>query len=277
MDPEIEVQLDLPESVPAVLIETNQIELALLNLVVNGRDAMTEGGLLTIAVDQAEATSGNPPQGTYVRLSVVDTGYGMSRETLRKATEPFFSTKELGKGTGLGLSMVHGLALQLGGALRLVSQEGRGTRAELWLPTTTDLVKERAETAVQIVENIPSMTILIVDDDALIAMSTVDMLEDLGHEVLEANSGERALELLRENDRVELMITDYSMPKMNGMELATSARELRPDLPILLATGYAELPPGPAIDLPRIDKPYHQERLAAGIAMAMHLRGPRAA
>ena len=122
------------------------------------------------------------------------------------------------------------------------------------------------------VEHIPTMTVLIVDDDALISMSTVDMLEDLGHEVLEAHSGKRALEILRDVERVDLMITDYAMPKMNGMELATIARELRPDLPILLATGYAELPSGPAIDLPRIDKPYHQERLAAGIAMAVQTR-----
>ena len=133
----IEVRMDLPRSVPAALIEANQIELALLNLVVNGRDAMPDGGVLTIAVDQVEGTIGDLPQGLYVRLSVIDTGHGMSEETLRKATDPFFSTKELGKGTGLGLSMVHGLALQLGGVLRLTSEEGRGTRAELWLPTTT--------------------------------------------------------------------------------------------------------------------------------------------
>jgi CheY-like chemotaxis protein len=230
---------------------------------------MPDGGVLKISVDKVEGTIADLPPGEYVRLSVLDTGRGMSEETRRKATEPFFSTKELGKGTGLGLSMVHGLALQLGGVLRLISEEGRGTRAELWLPPTTDIAQVRVEIAAQGVEDTPAMTILIVDDDALISMSTVDMLEDLGHEVLEAHSGKRALEILREVERVDLMITDYSMPKMNGMELATSARELRPDLPILLATGYADLPSGPAIDLPRIDKPYHQERLAAGIAVAV--------
>ena len=271
----IEVRMDLPPSLPAALIEANQIELAVLNLVVNGRDAMPDGGVLTISLDQVEGTIADLPPGQYVRLSVIDTGHGMSEETLRKATDPFFSTKELGKGTGLGLSMVHGLALQLGGVLRLTSEEGRGTRAELWLPTTTAIAQERVEIAAPNVEDIPTMTILIVDDDALISMSTVDMLEDLGHEVLEAHSGKRALEILREVERVDLMITDYSMPKMNGMELATTARELRPDLPILLATGYAELPSGPAIDLPRIDKPYHQERLAAGIAMAVQTRRRR--
>ena len=265
----IEVRIDLPQTLPAALIEANQIELAILNLVVNARDAMPDGGLLTITVEQVEASIGELPHGPYLRLSVTDTGHGMSRETLEKATDPFFSTKELGKGTGLGLSMVHGLAMQLGGALQLTSTEGCGTRAELWLPTTTAIAQPPDETSTQDVENLPSMKILVVDDDALISMSTVDMLEDLGHEVLEANSGMRAMEILRDGERVDLMITDYSMPKMNGIELATSARELRPDLPILLATGYAELPSRPAIDLPRIDKPYHQERLAAGIAMAV--------
>ena len=227
----IEVKMDLPPSLPAALIEANQIELAVLNLVVNGRDAMPDGGVLTISLDQVEGTIADLPPGQYVRLSVIDTGHGMSEETLGKATDPFFSTKELGKGTGLGLSMVHGLALQLGGVLRLTSEEGRGTRAELWLPTTTAIAQERVEIATQNVEDIPTMTILIVDDDALISMSTVDMLEDLGHEVLEAHSGKRALEILRDVERVDLMITDYSMPKMNGMELASTARELRPDLP----------------------------------------------
>jgi signal transduction histidine kinase len=268
----IEVRMELPPSVPAALIEANQIELALLNLVVNGRDAMPDGGVLTISVDHVDGLSGDLPSGSYVRLSVTDTGHGMNEETLRKATDPFFSTKELGKGTGLGLSMVHGLALQLGGALRLTSEEGRGTRAELWLPTTTAAAKERPEVTAPNVEDVAAMTVLVVDDDALISMSTVEMLEDLGHTVLEANSGKRALEILRDTEQVDLMITDYAMPKMNGMELATAARELRPDLPILLATGYAELPSGPAIDLPRIDKPYHQDRLAAGIATAVQRR-----
>ena len=144
----IEVQMDLPPSLPAALIEANQIELAVLNLVVNGRDAMPDGGVLTISLDQVEGTIADLPPGEYVRLSVIDTGHGMSEETLGKATDPFFSTKELGKGTGLGLSMVHGLALQLGGVLRLTSEEGRGTRAELWLPTTTATAQERVEIAV---------------------------------------------------------------------------------------------------------------------------------
>ena len=144
-----------------------------------------------------------------------------------QAIEPFFSTKELGKGTGLGLSMMHGLAIQLSGMLRLTSVVGRGTTAELWLPLTAmaSEVKESKAVTLEGKEVAPRMTILMVDDDALIAMSTVDMLEDLGHQVIEANSGHEALELLQNGQAVDLLITDYSMPKMNGVQLAKAARQ----------------------------------------------------
>jgi PAS domain S-box-containing protein len=263
----IELGLDLPADLPSALVDANQIELAVLNLVVNARDAMPEGGVLSIAVDHLEAPpTAELPSGHYVRLVVSDTGHGMDAETLQKATEPFFSTKELGKGTGLGLSMVHGLAVQLNGALRLTSHVGVGTKAELWLPVTmiapedekSSLPEANGETAEKI-------TILVVDDDALIAMSTVDMLEDLGHDVIEANSGDRALEILRGDRVVDLLVTDYAMPRMNGVQLAAAARQVRPDLPVLLATGYAELPAGSGAGLPRIGKPYQQDQLAAEI------------
>jgi PAS domain S-box-containing protein len=271
---EIEVRLDLPAGIPLTLVDASQIELAMLNLVVNARDAMPNGGVLSITVDHLEASpAADLPAGHYVRLVVSDTGYGMGSETLQKATEPFFSTKELGKGTGLGLSMVHGLAVQLNGALRLSSQVGHGTRAELWLPVTDigakhgDTATEKAKPTVAEAKDKPTekVTVLVVDDDALIAMSTVAMLEDLGHDVIEANSGDRALEILRDNRTVDLLVTDYSMPRMNGAQLAAAAREIRPELPILLATGYAELPAGSAIGLPRIGKPYQQDQLAAEI------------
>jgi CheY-like chemotaxis protein len=162
--------------------------------------------------------------------------------------------------------MIEGLAVQLRGTLRLSSEVGRGTTAELWLPVTTaPAVIEQAAVAEPEDVAAPRATILVVDDDALIAMSTVDMLEDLGHEVIEANSGAGALEVLRHHRAIDLMITDYAMPKMTGAQLAEAARELRPGLPILLATGYAELPPGPALDLPRLGKPYQQAQLAAEI------------
>jgi PAS domain S-box-containing protein len=266
---QIELHIELPPQVAPTLLDTNQIELALLNLVVNARDAMPEGGVLTIRVDECEtAESGDLPPGRYVRLIARDTGLGMDSETLRRATEPFFSTKELGKGTGLGLSMIQGLALQLNGALRLASEPGKGTLAELWLPVTA-VAAVHAPAAAETPSGedaTPRMTILVVDDDPLIALSTVGMLEDLGHEVIEAGSGAAALEILRNGARVDLMITDYSMPKMTGLQLAEAARALRPGLPILLATGYAELPPGSDLELPRMAKPYQQETVAAEIA-----------
>ncbi|MFC7397660.1 ATP-binding protein [Chelatococcus sp. GCM10030263] len=272
---QIELVLDLPEQLPAVLVDANQIELALLNLIVNARDAMPTGGVLTIEGSQQEVGPGSElATGPYVRVVVSDTGCGMNAWTLAKATEPFFSTKELGKGTGLGLSMVHGLAMQLNGALRLKSEVGDGTRAELWLPVTDAAPQdEKAEASAAIAHTARKLTVLVVDDDALIAMSTADMLEDLGHEAIEANSGSKALEILGNGRSVDLLITDYSMPKMNGAQLAEAVRQALPDLPILLVTGYADLPPGAGQDIPRISKPYQQGQLASAIAKMLAPRG----
>jgi PAS domain S-box-containing protein len=269
---QIELLLDVPETLPLALVDPNQIELALLNLVVNARDAMPNGGILTIKLDrsQASAEDGLPP-GPYVRLTVSDNGEGMDTETARRATEPFFSTKGPGKGTGLGLSMIHGLASQMNGALRLKSELGQGTTAELWLPVTTVAADTRQTQDVPRVKDADglSITVLVVDDDALIAMSTVGMLEDLGHEAVDAGSPARALEILESGQHVDLLITDYSMPRMNGVELAKAVRKLRPGLPILLASGYAELPSSSGIDLPRIGKPYQQDQLAAEITKVL--------
>ncbi len=275
--PGIELRIELPKTLPPALVDANQLELALLNLVVNARDAMPEGGTLTIEADLAAASGDDGlPAGSYIRLTVTDTGHGMDAGTLKKATEPFFSTKEVGKGTGLGLSMIEGLALQLNGALRLSSEVGRGTVAELWLPATTvAAVPERTEAAEPGTVETPSATILVVDDDILIAMSTADMLEDLGHTVIEASSGAKAIEILRNGRHIDLLITDYAMPQMTGADLAKAARALKPDLPILLATGYGELPAEADIDLPRLGKPYHQQQLAAEIAKVLR-RAPAA-
>ncbi len=267
LTPGIELRLELRDGLPNALIDANQVEAALLNLVVNARDAMPNGGTLTVGLDAMKVDGAEDmAPGSYLRLSVSDTGVGMDQETLAKAIEPFFSTKELGKGTGLGLSMVHGLAVQLRGALRLSSELGRGTRAELWLPAT----KQAAAQADAAPEPVPPLNrrlrILVVDDDLLIAMSTVDMLDDLGHDVTEAHSGSEALQILSNGQPFDLMITDHSMPGMTGMQLAMITRDLRPGLPILLATGYAELPEGPTIELPRLAKPYQQSQLASQIA-----------
>lgn len=263
--PSIEMELELPDALPAVQVDANQIELALLNLAINGRDAMPDGGKLAIRLHRC--TTGDTPDlaaGDYVCLVVTDTGVGMDAATVKRAIEPFFSTKEIGKGTGLGLSMVHGVAQQLHGTLRLLSEPGRGTSAELWLPVAAEQVVVKPP-EVDKPADATGATLLLVDDDFLINLSTKALLEDLGHTVIAANSGARALEVLRSEKPIDLMITDYAMPGMTGVQLAEAARGLRPGLPILLATGYADLPVGAAHDLPRLSKPYHQKQLAEQI------------
>ncbi|SEP66933.1 PAS domain S-box-containing protein [Devosia sp. YR412] len=268
--PLITVDFAVTAGLPPAKVDANQLELAILNLAVNARDAMPDGGRLTIALDQRDDDS--ELEGQYLCLSVTDSGTGMDAKTLASAIEPFFSTKELGKGTGLGLSMVHGLAVQLGGALRLRSALGTGTTAELWLPVSSAPVKEVIEMAVEEIAAPMASTILVVDDDALINMNTVDMIEDLGHTAIEAYSGKQALEILATNKQIDALITDYAMPGMTGVELADQARSLRPGLPILLATGYADLPSGTTTDLPRLAKPYQQSELATQVSRLLVAR-----
>jgi signal transduction histidine kinase len=274
--PEIGLSFELATGPAMALIDANQVELALLNLAVNARDAMPNGGELRIGVDRAHGASGEDlPSGKLVRIWVSDTGTGMDEATLQRAIDPFFSTKELGKGTGLGLSMVHGLALQLHGAFRLSSAVGKGTRAELYFPATQKVPTARRKDIPAPAPATRRSRILLVDDDWLIAKSSMDMLEDLGHEVLEAYSGKQALEVLRGDDAVDLLITDFAMPGMTGAQLIEAARSIRPDLPVLLATGYAELPVGGANGVARIGKPYTQAQLAREIAKL--LGGPEIA
>lgn len=266
----VSVEIAAPQHLPPVSADGNQIELALLNLVVNARDAMPDGGTIRVELTEADepGQSDSLAPGRYVILSVADQGSGMDAETLQKAIEPFFSTKELGKGTGLGLSMVHGLALQLNGELKLTSTPGKGTTAELWIPVSTSVVsqEEREDATPKEIQKVGPKRILLVDDDLLIAMSSADMLSDLGHEVVEAHSGKEALAHLGDGAGFDLMITDYSMPGMTGAELAIAARERFPDLPILMASGYADLPSGVELDVARLAKPYSQEQLANEIS-----------
>lgn len=262
--PLVDLTIEAPEALPAVRIDPNQLEMALLNLAVNARDAMPEGGEMTIRLEDARLDRDDGQglsAGAYVRLTVTDTGVGMDEATLKRAIEPFFSTKGVGKGTGLGLSMVHGLAEQSGGVFRLASAPGEGVSAELWLPVADAEAEEPVRApAPQGVGR--SATILLVDDDVLIAGSAVEMLRDLGHTVIEANSGEQALKALRELDReLDLVITDHAMPGMTGAELAARVKALKPALPILLATGYADLGDGEGPTLPRLAKPYTQTQL----------------
>jgi signal transduction histidine kinase len=261
LGPRVGLRLDIPEGLPPARVDANQLELAVLNLAINARDAMPDGG--SIDIRMAEHQACNEPAlnaGRYLKLSVIDNGTGMPPEILKRAIEPFFSSKPLGKGTGLGLSMVHGIAVQLGGALQLSSTVGKGTTATLLLPVAT--AAPETEIPVDTAQKVHrAAVILFVDDDPLIAMSTTEMLEDLGHRVIGANSGLHALDILKSEQQIDLMMTDHVMPGMTGIELAAASRQVRPSLPILLATGYAELPEGAQLDLPRLAKPYHQDEL----------------
>ncbi|MFZ0065297.1 MAG: PAS domain S-box protein [Pseudolabrys sp.] len=266
--PSFNIELRFPLSLKPVEADANQLELALLNLSLNARDAMLDGGDIELAAReeniQADHRSGLEA-GRYIRLSVTDTGEGMDQETLGKAVEPFFTTKGVGKGTGLGLSMVHGFAEQSAGRLILQSQKGKGTTAELWLPVAKTSVQPVASTPSTPVRAQRPLTILAVDDDALVLMNTVTMLEDLGHTVFEAYSGNEALEILRREDSVDLVVTDQAMPKMTGTELAKVIKREWPDIPVLLATGYADRVRGDNIGLPKLTKPYMERELADAI------------
>jgi CheY-like chemotaxis protein len=272
----VRITTQFPLGLPAAHVDSNQLELALLNLVVNARDAMPSGGTVTNAGRHAlvrEADASGLAPGGYVCLSVSDTGRGMDEEVLVRATEPFFTTKEIGKGTGLGLSTVQGLAEQSGGGLVLKSRKGEGTTAEIWLPVTRE---DAAAQPVAIAQNPAGpaaverpLKVLVVDDDGLVLMNTAAMLEDLGHAVFQATSGRAALDVLRGGPAIDLVITDQAMPGMTGVELAAAIRLEWPDVPVLLATGYAELPAGSDPSLPKLNKPFLQATLLRTISEVM--------
>jgi signal transduction histidine kinase len=266
--PMVRVELHAEGKMPVVDVDPNQLEMALLNLAVNARDAMITGGILTIGLSEqiVDADQLGIQPGRYVLLSVRDTGEGMDAETLARAVEPFFSTKGVGKGTGLGLSMVFGLAQQSGGALRLESAPSSGTTATLWLPVATAASFPSGRPSDVITQASARARILFVDDDLLIAGSTVGLLEDLGHQVVEVHSGTEALRLLEGGLAADLLITDHAMPGMTGIELARQVRRQYPQLPILLATGFAELDGIEAVGVARLAKPYTQAQLSSEIA-----------
>jgi PAS domain S-box-containing protein len=267
-----ELEMRFPLKLSAVRTDSNQLELALLNLVVNARDSMPKGGTIVIAAKEwnvTQARDGLAP-GRYVCLSVTDSGEGMDAATLARATEPFFTTKGVGKGTGLGLPMVHGVAEQSGGRLILKSEKGRGTTAELWLPRAPDSAISRPLTPVgPPPATIQPLLVLLVDDDNLVLHSASAMLEDLGHRVLEAPSASHALKLIEAHSDVDLVITDHIMPGMSGAELADNLQKRWPTLPIVIATGYAELPQGVADSFIRLPKPFSQSDVERAVRVAM--------
>ena len=208
---------------------------------------------------------GDLQPGEYVRLRVADTGVGMDEATLARAVEPFFSTKGVGKGTGLGLSMVHGLASQLGGALRISSELGFGTNVELWLPQTQVEPDAPMAAAREADASMIKGTVLLVDDEEVVRLSTADMLTELGYRVAEATSAEEALHLIEGGFAFDLLVTDHMMPGMTGVELARWAQTACPNVPVLLISGYAE-GEGVGSDLPRLTKPFRADALEEALA-----------
>lgn len=272
LGPNIKIETRFPLELDRVLADTNQLELAILNLATNARDAMPDGGSVIIKAEHEvvlEQAQHALAAGHYVCLSLTDTGAGMDANTLASAKDPFFTTKGLGKGTGLGLSMVHGFIEQLGGRFVLKSEPGQGTTAELWLPVATHADIASPAPVIEPVSSVPRLSVLVVDDDSLVLTSTVLLLEDLGHRVLSVTSGAQALNLFDQGEVIDLMITDMAMPHMSGAQLAHAVRLLKPDLPIILATGYAERLEGFAAQLPRLPKPFTQLNLLEVIAQSM--------
>lgn len=266
--PNIKILIEAPDRLPPAKADPNQLEMALLNLAVNARDAMPDAGTLrftacTEEVRQEHRSKLSP--GSYLRLSVADTGVGMDEETVARAIEPFFSTKGIGKGTGLGLSMVHGLTSQLGGALSIQSRAGHGTIVELWLPVS-DAAPEAVGISVEASQAASGRGVaLLVDDEELVRNSTADMLTDVGYDVVEAETAEEALKLLERGDRFDLLVTDHLMPGMNGTELARLVRSREQGMPILLVSGYAEME-GVDPSMPRLIKPFRRDELARSLA-----------
>ncbi|HLZ98268.1 MAG TPA: response regulator [Steroidobacteraceae bacterium] len=271
----IELTLDFPSGLPPLLADANQLELALLNLALNARDAMPQGGRLMIsAAAETKGPSGPDARlvpGDYLRIRIADSGVGMDNVTLAKATEPFFTTKGPGKGTGLGLSMVQGLAAQSGGLLDIQSKPDMGTTIDLWLPqaTTSAVSVNRVPTPHHLPDTEPCR-VLVVDDDLLVMTGTAAMIDDLGHTSIEAHSAEEALAKLGAGIEVDVVITDHAMPSMTGLQLAECIQKRFPGLPIILATGYAELPVDPVkTGLFKLMKPCTQQEIAAAIHRAV--------
>lgn len=266
--PQVKVVVEADNNTPPAMADANQVEMAILNLSVNARDAMPDGGEVCIALSAEHLREQNSlglVPGLYVRLSVSDDGVGMDDNVAKQAIEPFFSTKGIGRGTGLGLYMVHGLAAQLGGALEISSKIGVGTTVALLLPAS-DHVADRASRPQNLFERSSCRGIvLLVDDEALVRMMTCDMLSELGFDVVEANSAEHALDLVERGLRPDLLMTDHLMPGLTGPELAQELRAIMPDLKVLIVSGYAEID-GVAPELPRLTKPFLTEELVAALA-----------
>jgi PAS domain S-box-containing protein len=266
----VRIERHLHDGLWMAMVDPDQLELAILNLCINARDAMAENGVLTLstrneAVDEGRITELSG--GEYVVISVTDTGSGIPPEVLARVLEPFFTTKEVGKGTGLGLPMVYGLAQQSGGTVTIQSTVGTGTTVDLYLSRAAAEREDGPHEEQAIAPDAPKVRILLVDDDAEVRTVTAAYLTEMGHRVVEAADGSSALDILKTDDQLDLLIADFAMPGMTGTDLADRARKIRSDLGILLVTGYADpkrLPEGYLM----LHKPFSRPDLAAKVTEA---------
>ncbi|TFI58601.1 PAS domain S-box protein [Sphingomonas parva] len=273
LGPRVALEIDVPAGLRPVHADCNQLELAILNLAVNAKDAMPDGGRIRIAARLTTFVPNDregPEPGRYVEVAVTDNGTGMPPQVVERAIEPFFSTKGLGRGTGLGLSMVHGLLAQLGGGLRIESTLGEGTTIRLFLREAGEAAATPAVEAAPPVGAAGAGRALVVDDEPLVLEGTAEIVAGLGYEVVQAGSAAEALDLLAEGS-FDLLITDHLMPGMSGTELARAARTRWPAMHLLIVSGYADVD-DIAPDLPRLAKPFRAAELAE--ALGRDLRSP---
>ena len=277
----IDVRTRFEDGLPRAETDPYQLETALLNLVVNARDALPNGGEITIMADQHDVhrAHGERRPGRFIRLSVADNGAGMPAEVAARVTEPFFTTKGVGKGTGLGLSMVQGLAGQSGGWIEIESEVGKGTRIDLWLPLAgANTATGTAAATEAVAEPGVRLVVLAVDDDPLVLTNTVAMLDELGHQVLVANSGDEALVIFERHPEIDLVLTDEVMPGLSGSQLAQRLKGMRSTL-VAVTSGFADLHPSPdpgLAALPRLAKPFNLAQLA-GFIETIAPKDPRGA
>ena len=275
--PSIPVEVVGASGLWPALVDPSQLENALLNLCINARDAMPDGGRITIEtankwMDERAARTHDMPEGQYLSLCVTDTGTGMPPEVITRVFEPFFTTKPIGEGTGLGLSMIYGFAQQSGGQVRIYSEVGQGTTVCIYLPRHYgDVTGEDASLrADALPRSEQGETVLVVDDEPVVRMLVTDILDDLGYTAIEAGDSAAGLKVLQSDVRIDLLVTDVGLPGgMNGRQMADAGRSVRPDLKVLFITGYAEnailgnghLAPGMAV----LTKPFPVETMAARI------------
>jgi CheY-like chemotaxis protein len=275
----VRVRTGLASKLWFALVDPTQIELIILNLAINARDAMQGGGDLLVATSNttlsAPSQTEEPPPGEYVMLSISDTGYGMSDEVRQRAFEPFFTTKQVGKGSGLGLAQVFGFVKQSGGGIRIETEVGKGTSIHVFLPRAQPLTERTAEASDVPANKTPAAhetLILLVDDDGAVREITAKMLRNLGYDVVEAGSGGAALDLLAREPRISLSVLDYAMPGMTGVEVAQEVHKRRPGLPIVFITGYVDLTALKEVGEDRIlQKPFREADLADKIGRSLRI------